>query len=106
MLRHDWPFNVREVEQRLRTAVVLAVDGRIQLSQAWTTGPREAAADALAPPAAPVSTAEDDALRRELEGKLSEHGGNVTRVSEALGKRRTTVQRWLRRLGIDPDCFR
>ena len=102
MLEHDWPYNVREVEQRLRTAVVLAVDGRIQLAHAWSEGP--AAPGSSAP--APRLSSEDEALRTRIEASLSEHGGNVTRVGEALGKRRTTVQRWMRRLGIDPDRFR
>jgi transcriptional regulator of acetoin/glycerol metabolism len=106
MLEHDWPFNVREVEQRLRTAVVLAVDGRIQLSHAWTDGPKDDARPVLSRPGTTALSLEDEALRQELETKLVEHRGNITRVSEALGKRRTTVQRWMRRLGIDPDRFR
>jgi DNA-binding NtrC family response regulator len=109
MLAHDWPFNVREVEQRLKTAAVLAVDGRIRLEHAGWDGRegsrREAAPKASEPPASALSP-EDDSLRAELLEKLSQHGGNVTRVSEALGRRRTTVQRWMRRLGIDPARFR
>jgi transcriptional regulator with PAS, ATPase and Fis domain len=107
MLNHAWPFNVREVEQRLRTAVVLAVDGRIQLSHAWTDARKDEGASAV--PSRAESTTlslEDEALRRELLAKLVEHAGNVTRVAEALGKRRTTVQRWVRRFGIDPERFR
>jgi transcriptional regulator with AAA-type ATPase domain len=109
MLAHDWPFNVREVEQRLRTAVVLAGDARIQLSHAWAAGasPGGGADPAKGAQSPATSLSEqDEALRRDLEAKLTQHAGNVTRVGEALGKRRTTVQRWLRRLGIDPDRFR
>lgn len=106
ILKHDWPFNVRELEQRLRTAVVLAVDGRIQLSHAWTAGRKDPGLDDTSAPAPTALSLEDEALRRDLEAKLAEHQGNVTRVGEALGKRRTTVQRWIRRLGIDPDRFR
>jgi len=106
MLKHEWPFNVREVEQRLRTAVVLAVDGRIQLSHAWTDERRDEPRAAASRPAPAALSLDDEALRRELEAKLVEHQGNVTRVGEAVGKRRTTVQRWIRRLGIDPERFR
>ncbi len=106
MLRHHWPFNVREMEQRLRTAVVLATDGRIDLSHAWRDVPQGHARVVRAASRAPVPSGQDEELRGELEAKLTEQGGNVTRVAEALGKRRTTVQRWIRRLGIDPDRFR
>jgi transcriptional regulator with AAA-type ATPase domain len=106
MLRHHWPFNVREVEQRLRTAVVLAADGRIDLSHAWRDAPQGHARVVQAASPAPVPPGQDDELRRDLEAKLTEQAGNVTRVAEVLGKRRTTVQRWIRRLGIDPDRFR
>ena len=105
MLRHDWPFNAREVEQRLRTAVVLAFDGRIQLSHAWTSGLSDGASTSEPPPRASEERGRDEALRRELEAKLTEHGGNVTRVSEALGKRRTTIQRWIRRLGLESGAL-
>jgi transcriptional regulator of acetoin/glycerol metabolism len=107
MLENDWPFNVREVEQRLRAGVVLAADGRIQLAHLWneeTPGGARPRASSRPPPR-PLSD-EDAALRTELVAKLGEHGGNITRVSEALGKRRTTVQRWMRKLGIDPERFR
>jgi transcriptional regulator of acetoin/glycerol metabolism len=109
MLAHDWPFNVREVEQRLKTAAVLAVDGRIRLDHAgWggREGSRQGAAPRTSDPPPSPSSPEDDVLRAELLEKLSQHGGNVTQVSAALGKRRTTVQRWMRRLGIDPTRFR
>jgi len=108
MLGYDWPFNVREVEQRLRTAAILAVDGRIQLAHVWKDGPpgRSTGRESSSPPPAKTLSQEDEALHADLVAKLVEHGGNVTRVGEILGKRRTTVQRWMRRLGIDPDRFR
>jgi transcriptional regulator of acetoin/glycerol metabolism len=105
MLRHEWSFNVRELEQRLRTAVVLAADGRIELSHAWNER-AQIDGTATAQPVGSALSGEDAQLRHELEVKLAEHGGNVTRVSEAFGKRRTTVQRWIRRLGLDPTRFR
>jgi transcriptional regulator of acetoin/glycerol metabolism len=107
MLGYDWPFNVREVEQRLRTAAILAVDGRIQLAHVWKDGPPTPNLQAApsCPPPGRLSK-EDEALHADLVARLVEHGGNVTRVGEVLGKRRTTVQRWLRRLGIDPERFR
>jgi transcriptional regulator of acetoin/glycerol metabolism len=108
MLEHHWPHNVRELEQRLRTAVVLAVDGRIELSH--FSGDRrlaEPASGSSPPPLAPRTLSpEDAALHAELVAQLSDHRGNVTRVGAAMGKSRTQIQRWVRRFGIDTERFR
>jgi transcriptional regulator with GAF, ATPase, and Fis domain len=37
---------------------------------------------------------------------LRENGGNVTTTAAAMGKKRSQVQRWLRRYNIDPREFR
>ena len=99
---------LEEVEQRLRTAVLLAADGRIQLAHVWKDGPpgRSTRRESSSPPPAKTLSQQDEALHADLVAKLDEHGGNVTRVGEIMGKRRTTIQRWMRRLGIDPDRFR
>jgi sigma-54 dependent transcriptional regulator, acetoin dehydrogenase operon transcriptional activator AcoR len=108
MLEHHWPHNVRGLEQRLRTAVVLAVDGRIELSH--FSGDRrlaEPASGSSPPPLAPRTLSpEDAALHAELVAQLSDHRGNVTRVGAAMGKSRTQIQRWVRRFGIDTERFR
>ena len=50
----------------------------------------------------------DAARREELIALLRLIGirGNVTAVARSLGKARTQVQRWLRRLRLDPVSFR
>jgi len=105
ILEHDWPLNVRELEQRLKAGVVLAADGRLELSHFWPDGPPRAPSRSTARPAEALSP-KDQALRDELVAKLTEHAGNVTHVGEALGKSRTQIQRWIRRLGIDVERFR
>jgi transcriptional regulator of acetoin/glycerol metabolism len=106
LLGHTWPLNVRELEQRLRTAVALAEEGRIQLSHLWKEG-----APLSDPPKAKgtadlLRSREDDALHAELVERLTAFRGNVTHVGQAMGKSRTQIQRWLRRLGIDATRFR
>jgi transcriptional regulator with PAS, ATPase and Fis domain len=102
---YAWPLNVRELEQRLKTAVVLAVDGRIELSHLWTDGRSDACASSF-PSATGALSPEDAALRAELVEQFTGHRGNVTRVGEAMGKARTQIQRWVRRFGIDVSAFR
>ena len=107
-MRYDWPMNVRELKQCLSTSSVLAEDGLIgltELPKAVANAANEpwdvSAADGLnAQPEA------DAALRHELITRLTETHGNVSQVAQAMGKARQQVQRWVRRLGIDPTSFR
>ncbi len=106
LLRYDWPLNVRELEQCLSTAGALAEEGQIRLDDL----PPAIAELAVAPPSSAlpgaVASANDEALRRELLMRLAETRGSVSEVARAMGKARQQVQRWMRRLGIDPDVFR
>ncbi len=110
MFEHDWPENVRELEQRLGRGAVLATSGRVEASHFWgaDVGPtKEPSRKGSLYSASPGRLSrEDEALHAELVAKLSEHHGNVTRVGEAMGKSRTQIQRWVKRLGIDAERFR
>jgi transcriptional regulator of acetoin/glycerol metabolism len=106
ILEHDWPKNVRELEQRLKTGVVLATDGRIELSHFCGDGPLKGQATGHSTPSPKLLSPEDAALHSELVAKLTECRGNMTHVGEAMGKSRTQIQRWVRRLGIDAERFR
>jgi transcriptional regulator of acetoin/glycerol metabolism len=96
---------VRELEQRLKTALVLAADGRIDVSHIWKDGRPEGRGSSF-PAAMANLSAEEETLRKEIVAQLTEHGGNVTRVGESMGKARTQIQRWVRRFGIDVSTFR
>ena len=100
LLSHDWPLNVRELEQRMKVAAVLAEDDRLELNMARSIAPATAAAGGQSLSAA------NEALRAELIAKLIEHEGNVTHVSAAMGKPRPQVHRSLKRLGVDAGGFR
>ena len=101
LLRHRWPLNVRELQQCLAGALVLAAGGRVELEH--LPDPVRAAAESKPPPA---TEGPDAARRDELIALLRDHRGNVTAVARSLGKARTQVQRWLRRLRVDPVSFR
>jgi transcriptional regulator with GAF, ATPase, and Fis domain len=97
LVAYDWPQNVRELEKRLGTALVLAADRPIQVAHLGDL------------PRAPLSPREptgDDARRAELSRLLATHAGNLSAVARALNKDRAQVRRWLRRYGLDPASFR
>ena len=105
LLRHDWPLNVRELQQTLARAVVVAQGARLDLSHL----PRELRR--ASPPLdddREISDAErrDDGLRLELIRQLTEHGANVSEVARSMGKARMQIHRWMKRYGLEPDDYR
>ena len=103
LLRYPWPLNVRELEQALATAHVLAGAEPIRaehLPDSIRTG---------RPPGAPrpvVLSEGDQKVRDQVVTALREHGGNVSAVARALDKDRKQIQRWIKRFGLDPDAYR
>ncbi len=112
LLLHRWPLNIRELEKTLMTAVALAPAGRIELPhlpaalQGAPQMPEPGPAAASAQGAAKALSNRDQMLRDRLVDLLREHRGNVTAVAAAMGKFRTQVHRWVKRLGIDPTQYR
>ena len=107
LLRHRWPLNVRELEQCISLAIVLAEGGVIDahhlpasvVDAAPLSSPSE-------PPSRPIDPSAVDPLRDELVAQLRSHRGNVSEVARAMGKARMQIQRWMKRYGVGPDDFR
>ncbi len=103
LLRYPWPLNVRELEQALATAQVLAGAEAIRaehLPDSVRTG---------RPPGAPrpvVLSETDQKVRDQVVAALREHQGNVSAVARALDKDRKQIQRWIKRFNLDPGSYR
>ncbi len=103
LLRYPWPLNVRELEQALATAQVLAGNEPVRadhLPDTVRTG---------RPPGAPrpvVLSENDQRVRDQVVAALREHQGNVSAVARALEKDRKQIQRWIKRFGLDPGSYR
>ncbi len=103
LLRYPWPLNVRELEQALATAQVLAGAELVRgehLPDTVRTG---------RPPGAPrpvVLSETDQKVRDTVVAALREHQGNVSAVARALDKDRKQIQRWIKRFGLDPGSYR
>ncbi len=92
-----FPGNVRELEQCLTAAVVLAGDTPVNLEHA-PEPLRRAWAEGAPPPLDP-----DEAARRDrIVALLREHHGNVAAVARSMGKARMQIQRWIKRYAIRP----
>jgi DNA-binding NtrC family response regulator len=106
LLRHPWPYNVREVEK-------LAGELRIRCQGQDAIGPGllgerfQAAAPAGRPPADPPPVDLDGPPDREtLTGWLREAEGNVAELSRRVGRSTKQIYRWCARWGIEPAGFR
>jgi transcriptional regulator with PAS, ATPase and Fis domain len=103
LMRYPWPLNVRELEQALATAHVLAKAELVRaehLPDTIRTG---------RPPGAPrpvVLSEIDQKVRDTVVAALREHQGNVSAVARALDKDRKQIQRWIKRFGLDPTSYR
>src|SRR5262245_35108837 len=103
LLRYPWPLNVRELEQALATAQVLAGNELVRsehLPDSVRTG---------RPPGAPrpvVLSESDQKVRDQVVAALREHQGNVSAGARSLDKDRKQIQRWIKRFGLDPGSYR
>jgi DNA-binding NtrC family response regulator len=107
LLSHDWPLNVRELEQLLTRTWLLAEAGLmsgeadfVRLSQ---TDESPTPASVGRPRAL---TAEETAMQQRLTEALTSARGNVTEAARALGTGRVQFHRLMKRLGIDARRFR
>jgi len=97
--RYPWPGNVRQLENEIRRALVLAEDriATVHLSDEV----RRTALEARPQPEGLDLRAHLDALERELVVKALERtNGNQTRAAELLGISRFGLQKMARRLEI------
>jgi transcriptional regulator with GAF, ATPase, and Fis domain len=126
ILRYPWPLNIRELEHCLNTSLVLTADGTIGLDDlprqvrdyglAAALPPPRLTAETLSPSTDTLPrrgrsrphpfTVEDHERRERLLGLLATHRGNIAAVSQAIGKARMQVHRWMRRYQIDHRAFR
>jgi DNA-binding NtrC family response regulator len=123
LMAHDWPLNVRELNQALGVALALAhgttldvehVPASIRLGDDREEREGSSSNAAPAPPVErprastpPPPIPEDDAsLRALVLAQLEAHSGNISDVSRALGKTRMQIHRWMKRFAIDPASFR
>ncbi|HTP26965.1 MAG TPA: sigma 54-interacting transcriptional regulator [Anaeromyxobacteraceae bacterium] len=89
--KHHWPGNIRELENRLKKAVVLADKALI--------GPEDLdlAPEALAP-IVPLAQAKEEFQRRYINEILDRNGGNRTKTAKDLGVDPRTIFRHLEKL--------
>lgn len=90
---HNWPGNVREVENRIRRAVLFSEGPRINAKDIQLCEAKSGAESAL-------KEAVKQAEQRAVARAWAQSGGNVSRASQLLGISRPTLYKLLRDHGL------
>lgn len=96
LIAHDWPGNIRELENTIEHAFILCSSGRIELNHLPEVlrGPTASSPKTVREPS--LQTAQAQAIREALE----RHGFNRIAAAQALGIHKSTLFRKVRALGI------
>jgi len=101
---HDWPGNIRELENFIRGALALSASGVLGPDAMEETKPQDAAL-AAGPDLPMAGTSMRDMERQLLEKTLESTGGNRTRAAMMLGISLRTIRNKIREYGLPPRRF-
>mgnify|MGYP000431873443 FL=1 len=91
---YDWPGNVREIESKLKRAVIMAEGTQITLEDLQLERP------CTEPLPLNLKLAREDAEKRAIQRALSHTGNNVSGTAKALGITRPTLYNLFEKYGL------
>jgi two-component system NtrC family response regulator len=97
---HPWPGNIRELENRIKRAVILAEGRRI------TAADLELDGHGVAVPGISLRTARNDAERRVLVEAMQRHRGNISQAARAVQISRPAFHELLAKHGLHARSFK
>jgi two-component system, NtrC family, response regulator len=95
--QHDWPGNIRELENRIKRAVILADGKKISPADLELSSPLGGVSTGT------LKEARESVERDIIRKSLAKNKGNLTRVAEELGISRPTLYEIMEKLGIRKD---
>lgn len=98
LVAHDWPGNIRELQNVLERLVILTSGGRISVDDVAACLPAGAASSASG---GDLAAARADAEKQTILKALQESDDNRTRAARLLGISRRTLHNKLREYGIE-----
>jgi two-component system, NtrC family, response regulator len=99
LVKHDWPGNVRQLENRVRRAVIMCEGRYVTEADLGFTAASEA------PPANRLREARESLDRDLVQRALRAHAGNISAAAAELGVSRPTMYELMDKLGLRRDEF-
>jgi len=103
--KYAWPGNIRELENRIQRAVIIAngkwvrpEDLDITLSEGQEKNPGLSAGS--------LQDARAEAEKRRLCDALEQSRGNISQVARVIGTSRPTVHALIKKYGLNPQTFK
>ena len=102
LLAHDWPGNIRELENVIERSFILCREG--QIGPALLPEELRGRPQITSPtPSDDLRSNRDSAEAEAIRNALARRGGNCLAAARDLGLHRSTLYRKLKRLGIRPE---
>ncbi len=101
LMAHDWPGNIRELENVIERAFILCSEGEIRMGHlpaeltAFARGGKKTSA---------VRSAHDQLDAQAIRAALERQHGNRSAAARDLGIHKTTLFRRIKRLGLSPSA--
>ena len=105
LLAHDFPGNVRELENAVEQAAALA-DTDSLTERDFPLGPAASVSQQPLAPAGPLALAVETAEKRAIEAALRRHSSDLMAVAQELRISSTTLWRKMRKLGLSMSGLR
>ena len=105
---YDWPGNIREMENRIRRAVIIATGRFVTPADLDVTlSPRDPGEEApLLAPGKNLTGAREEAEKRMLTEAFERAKGNISHVARLIGTSRPTVHALIKKHGLNPREFK
>jgi len=92
MMNHDWPGNIREMQNRIKRAVVMAQGDYLQ--------PHDIDLDSAGKAIVTLKEVRDAAEISSIRQALARHGGNISRAAQDLDVSRPTLHDLIKKHGV------
>jgi formate hydrogenlyase transcriptional activator len=103
--RYHWPGNIRELQNVIERAMIIADDTSLSIDERWLSGPEAARRGMNPPPFNTLETNERDAIEAALAASAGRVAGPFGAAAR-LGVPSTTLESKIKALGIDKRRFK
>ena len=93
---HSWPGNIRELENCIKRATIMAEGNQISLEEVGLSPPKDEFSEGMLD----LRTLRDETERRAIIAALGRVNGNIVKAAELLGVSRPTLYDLMHRLGL------